>query len=151
MSAVDDQRRRLLVALSLSTSPLSTLDLWKRYLDNLGIRTRQVLAERLRVYAPSYPGREWQALPTTSLSFPVANPPDGTNAVPYSYQFVASGGTLPYTYSVSAGAVPSGLTLNSAGLLSGTPDTVALSAFTVRVTDAALVVVDVPVDVNIAA
>ncbi|HLX65074.1 MAG TPA: putative Ig domain-containing protein, partial [Planctomycetota bacterium] len=43
-----------------------------------------------------------------------------TVASMYSVQFVASGGTAPYIFSVS-GALPAGLTLTSGGLLSGTP------------------------------
>lgn len=39
----------------------------------------------------------------------------------YSYQFVALGGTGPYTYTVVGGGAP-GITLSSSGLLSGTPD-----------------------------
>lgn len=48
----------------------------------------------------------------------------------------ASGGTAPYTFSVSAGALPAGITLSSAGVLSGTPTTSGTFNFTVSVTDA---------------
>ncbi len=43
---------------------------------------------------------------------------------PYSYQFQATGGTAPYTWSVSKGsALPPGLSLNpTTGVLSGTPN-----------------------------
>lgn len=37
-------------------------------------------------------------------------------------QFVASGGEGPYTFTVSSGTLPSGLSLSSAGLLTGEPD-----------------------------
>ena len=41
-----------------------------------------------------------------------------------------------YTYAISAGALPAGLTLNaSSGVISGTPTTAATSSFTVRATD----------------
>lgn len=151
MSFLDEQRRRLLVALGLTSSPLAVPDLWVRYLDALNLRRGQVLAERLRVYAPTLPGREWQALPTATVSFSAANPPDGNATVPYSYQFTATGGTAPYTFTLASGSVPSGTTLNSSGLLSGTPNTVALYAFVVRVTDAVGVSTTASVDVNIAA
>jgi hypothetical protein len=39
----------------------------------------------------------------------------------YSLQLTATGGTPPYTWSVPAGALPEGLTLNAAGLISGSP------------------------------
>jgi len=46
--------------------------------------------------------------------------PVATAGQPYAFQFRASGGTAPYTFSSSA--LPAGLTLNpSTGLLSGTP------------------------------
>jgi len=43
----------------------------------------------------------------------------GQITVPYNLQFTTSGGTS--TWAVSSGALPAGLTLNTAGLLSGTP------------------------------
>ncbi|CAJ0793742.1 hypothetical protein LMG19083_02478 [Ralstonia psammae] len=54
----------------------------------------------------------------------------------YSQTFSATGGTAPYTYAVSAGALPAGLSLNaSTGVLSGTPATLGSSTFTVKATD----------------
>ncbi len=41
---------------------------------------------------------------------------------PYNQQLTASGGTEPYTFSLLSGALPSGITLSSDGLLSGFPD-----------------------------
>src|ERR1017187_1510820 len=47
-----------------------------------------------------------------------------------------NGGTGPYTYVVSAGALPAGLSLNStSGQISGTPTTSGVSSFTIQVTD----------------
>jgi len=93
------------------------------------------------------------ATPNTSptLNFPA--PPAGQVGVAYSNQLTVTGGTSPFTWSVSAGALPAGLTLSSSGLLSGTPTTVGSSTFTVRVVDGSgqsatesvtLVVTDVP-------
>jgi len=65
-----------------------------------------------------------------------AAPPPGQAAVAYSDQLAVTGGTGPFTWAVSGGSLPAGLTLNpSTGLLSGTPTTVGLSTFTVKVTD----------------
>jgi hypothetical protein len=63
--------------------------------------------------------------------------PNPTQGVPYSQQLTASGGTAPYTFTVTAGTLPAGLTLSAAGLLSGTPTIPATTAFTIRATDAA--------------
>jgi uncharacterized repeat protein (TIGR01451 family) len=69
-----------------------------------------------------------------ALLFPA--PPSGEAAVAYSDQLTVTGGTSPFTWSVSAGTLPSGVTLNaSTGLLSGTPATAGTYSFTVKVTD----------------
>jgi hypothetical protein len=54
----------------------------------------------------------------------------------YSQSLVASGGTTPYSWSLSAGTLPAGLSLSSAGVISGTPTTTGTSNFTVQVNDA---------------
>jgi len=69
-----------------------------------------------------------------TLNFPA--PPAGPVGVAYSDQLAVTGGTSPFTWSVSAGTLPPGLTLSASGLLSGTPTTVGSSTFTVRVVDA---------------
>ncbi len=63
-----------------------------------------------------------------TLPVPVAN-------LPYRQTITASGGTPPYMYSVTAGAVPVGLGLSSAGVLSGTTTAAVASSFTITVTD----------------
>lgn len=65
-----------------------------------------------------------------------ASLPNGTIGTAYSQTITASGGTGPYSFSVTAGTLPAGLTLTSAGVLSGTPTTAATSTFTIRATDA---------------
>lgn len=53
----------------------------------------------------------------------------------FSQQLAASGGGSPFVWSISAGALPTGITLSSAGLLAGTPTVADDYDFTVRVTD----------------
>jgi alpha-tubulin suppressor-like RCC1 family protein len=68
------------------------------------------------------------------LNFPV--PPTGEVNTAYSDTLTVSGGTGPYTWSVSAGSLPAGITLGgSTGVLSGTPTAPGRSSFTVKVTD----------------
>jgi hypothetical protein len=56
--------------------------------------------------------------------------------VPYSQTLTATGGTAPYTWSISSGALPAGLNLNSStGAISGTALTAGSYAFTPKVTD----------------
>lgn len=46
-----------------------------------------------------------------------------------------AGGTAPYTWAVTAGALPPGMSLSAAGVLSGTPTAAGNFAFTATVTD----------------
>jgi len=48
----------------------------------------------------------------------------------------ASGGTSPYTFAVTSGSLPNGLTLSSSGIISGTPTVQNTFNFTIRATDA---------------
>jgi len=62
----------------------------------------------------------------------------GTVGSSYSQTLAASGGTTPYSWSLSSGSLPAGLTLNpSSGAIGGTPSAVGNSTFTVRVSDSA--------------
>lgn len=55
---------------------------------------------------------------------------------PYTHTLTATGGASPYTYAITAGALPAGLSLDSStGTISGTPTKVAASSFTVTATD----------------
>lgn len=54
----------------------------------------------------------------------------------YSAAFSATGGTQPYSWSVSAGSLPSGITLGADGTLAGTPAATGTFNFSVMVTDA---------------
>ncbi|MEO8508469.1 MAG: IPTL-CTERM sorting domain-containing protein [Betaproteobacteria bacterium] len=57
--------------------------------------------------------------------------------IPYNQTVTASGGTPPYTYTVSSGALPPGLSLNSAtGAITGTPTAIGAFGFTITATDA---------------
>ncbi|MGE7370694.1 IPT/TIG domain-containing protein [Neorhizobium sp. NPDC001467] len=74
--------------------------------------------------------------PTLALSPPAGALPGGTVAIAYSQTFVAANGTAPYSYTVSSGAVPPGITLDpTTGALAGTPSAVGTSTFTVTATD----------------
>jgi hypothetical protein len=73
------------------------------------------------------------AAPSITTTSPLAA---GEVNVAYSKTFAVSGGTSPFTWSVSSGTLPAGLTLSAAGVLSGTPTTAGTSSFTIKVTDA---------------
>ena len=63
---------------------------------------------------------------------PAVNPVIG---VPYSYQLTAIGGLAPYTFSISAGSLPTGLTLGTDGLIHGTATVIESTTPTFEVTD----------------
>ena len=65
---------------------------------------------------------------TTKLSAAKVN-------VSYSKALTATGRTAPYTWAVSAGALPSGLSLATGGQLTGVPTATGSSTFTVEATD----------------
>ena len=63
------------------------------------------------------------------------NLPAATVAQAYSASFGATGGTAPYSYAVTGGALPGGLTLSPAGVLSGAPTAGGSFEFIVTATD----------------
>jgi hypothetical protein len=56
---------------------------------------------------------------------------NGTSGVPLSVGFTASGGTAPYSWTVVAGSLPSGLNLGANGSLTGTPTLTGIFPITV--------------------
>ncbi len=66
--------------------------------------------------------------------------PGGQVTFPYSATLSATGGVLPYTWSVSSGTLPDGLTLtgnsDNTATISGTPTLLGTSMFTIQVADA---------------
>src|SRR5207244_2998140 len=62
---------------------------------------------------------------------------DWTQNIPnYSQTVNTTGGTSPLTFTLSAGILPHGLSLNAgSGAITGTPDTIANSTFTIKAQD----------------
>ena len=67
----------------------------------------------------------------------VSTSPLGTGTVDstFSRQLLASGGTMPYSWSIVSGSLPNGTVLSN-GTIGGTPTTAGTFDFTVKVTDA---------------
>ncbi len=74
------------------------------------------------------------AAPTIALA--PATVPTATRGTAYSQTLTASGGTAAYTYAITSGALPAGITLASNGTLSGTATLEGTFNFTVQATDA---------------
>ncbi len=66
-----------------------------------------------------------------------ANLPVGVVGTPYSQSLSADGGTGPYVWELDGGSLPGGLSLSSAGAITGTPTTAGTYRFAVCCTDAA--------------
>ncbi len=60
--------------------------------------------------------------------------PWGWVGTPYNQTLTATGGMTPYTWSIYGSSLPSGLSLDASGVISGTPDTATTASFTVQVT-----------------
>ena len=77
------------------------------------------------------------------LQITTASLQGGTTATGYSQSLQATGGVTPYTWSVTQGQLPAGLTLttqgDSTGSISGTPILAGDNTFTVEVTDSEVV------------
>ncbi|WP_158793256.1 putative Ig domain-containing protein [Granulicella sp. L60] len=73
-------------------------------------------------------------LPAPALSLTGALPNAILNQA-YSQTLQATGGVQPYSYSISTGSLPNGLTLSTAGVINGIPTAPGASSFTVTVTD----------------
>jgi hypothetical protein len=89
------------------------------------------------------------ALPLT-LSGDLQDQTNGVTITPYSY--VASGGYPGYTYAITSGALPTGLSLNGAtGQVTGTPTTNGAYSWAVTVTDSHSNPATIPDSCNVAA
>jgi hypothetical protein len=76
------------------------------------------------------------AAPTSTLTLTATTLAEATVNTTYSAALTATGGVAPYTFTLANGTgLPAGLTLSSAGGISGTPTTAGSTAFTVNVTD----------------
>jgi Putative Ig domain len=73
--------------------------------------------------------------PPTPVSITTTTLTQGTVNTSFSAALAATGGSGTYTWSVSSGSLPTGLTLSSAGVITGTPTAAGLSSFTVQAED----------------
>ena len=79
--------------------------------------------------------RDCQLIVTSSLIIGTTSLPDASQSSSYTQTLSATGGKSPYTWSIVSGSLPGGLTLSSAGLISGSAIPVGTFNFTAGVTD----------------
>lgn len=70
-----------------------------------------------------------------TISPPGGALPDARTNTAYSFVFGASGGAAPYAYTITSGTLPTGFTLSTTGVLSGSTGSAFSGAFTVQVRD----------------
>jgi len=87
---------------------------------------------------------------TSALEITTSQVPSGILSKSYTAALSASGGTTPYTWSLASGSLPTGLTLSSAGTISGAPTSAGSFPFTVQVTDAASHSASANLSINVA-
>lgn len=76
-----------------------------------------------------------QAVPTLAIS--TSSLPSGTAGTPYTASLAATGGVTPYTWTLTSGALPAGLSFDGAtGQISGTPSASAAATIIFVVSDA---------------
>ena len=74
--------------------------------------------------------------PSSLLTLPSAVLSGGTVGTSYNATIAAAGGTIPYTFVVTSGSLPTGLSLNEySGAITGAPTTAGTANFTITVTD----------------
>ncbi len=91
------------------------------------------------------------ALYGQGLTITTSTLPSGKVGTPYSAQMTAAGGAAPYRWALAVGPLPSGLTLNTTGLVQGTPAAAGTYSLLVSVTDAAAHTVYATVSITIGA
>ena len=90
-------------------------------------------------------------LPPSRLIISTSSMPSGTAGSVYSVTLTTSGGTAPHQWSVTAGVLPAGLTLNaSSGAITGTPRSAGMTNFTIQVRDSKQQVASAKLDITVA-
>ena len=77
------------------------------------------------------------AAPCPTITVTPAVLPNGTVGTAYNQSLVPTGGTTPYTFAVTLGSLPAGLSLNGGtGAITGIPTSTSAASFTITATDA---------------
>jgi lysophospholipase L1-like esterase len=101
-----------------------------------GTSTFTIQATDSSTPTPQTASQSYTLTVTAPLAITTTSLPAATQGTAYTATVAASGGTTPYTWSVSSGSLPAGLTLDpSSGTISGTPTGSGTASFTVEVTD----------------
>jgi len=89
--------------------------------------------------------------PSSTPAITTSSLPPSTVGLAYSSTLSASGGSIPYTWSLLSGALPNGLALSSGGAISGTPTVAGSFPFTVAVKDSKSASASANLSINVVA
>lgn len=87
---------------------------------------------------PNQPPTNPQSSPS-SVQITTTQLPAATTDSPYSVSLTATGGTAPYIWSLGSGTLPDGLTMSSAGVISGQPSAASHTILTLDVADSSVI------------
>ena len=104
---------------------------------DVGFTMRAAVTARNAIGSNTATSAQTAVVQAPKLTITTQTLPAGTQGAAYSAALAASGGSMPYSWSLINGtALPAGLQLNtSTGVITGTPTTAGTTAFTVQVTD----------------
>jgi hypothetical protein len=83
------------------------------------------------------------------LAITIPGLPDVNAGASYSVTMTGSGGVTPYNWTIFSGALPQGLSMTTAGVISGTPTATGQFTFTVRLKDATNATVNRDFTINV--
>ncbi len=98
---------------------------------------QSLLAGAFTPVVVAHPANTGFATPPATLAILSSSLPDAVAGTPYSGQVVLFGGMAPYSITVTNGSLPAGLSIDSTGLITGTPSATGNFTFTIHVTDSA--------------
>ncbi len=106
-------------------------------LDEVEIFNRALSQTEIQSIVNAGSAGKCKPAPCPTITLSPSSLPNGTAGSPYSQTIAASGGLSPYTFTVTSGSLPPGLTLApSSGQISGTPSATGPFNFTVTAKDA---------------
>ncbi|GFO55005.1 hypothetical protein GMSM_20120 [Geomonas sp. Red276] len=118
------------------------------YLDYIRVWQRVPNGPYQQIPGPSDP------IPTRdhALTITTTSLPSTSVGASYHQPLLGTGGTSPYTWSVTTGSLPAGLTLNpSTGVISGVPSSPGTSNFTVQLKDGSGTVIGTALSITVSA
>ncbi len=99
--------------------------------------------------APAFAASSATVAQEVGLGVSPAALPSGTVGLPYTLNLAARGGTTPYTFALTVGTLPPGMSLSSTGSLTGVPTQAGTYPVTFRVTDATPTSTNIPLSLFI--